>query len=299
MTTTASTRIDVAIVGAQKSGTSSLHRWLAMSSAVRSHDALEFPYFVEPSIYARGSDWAVEHYLRASQPDHRLTIIKSVGLMFIPGAIERLHAHNPDAHIIAVLREPAARARSAYDYLRSVGLETARDFREALAAEPNRLAQDFSRYHPMAYVSRGLYAEQLDRIHAIFGSERIRLILTEQLRNEGELTLAELHDWLGLPPPQHQRGLARHNEAADAYLPGLNRAVRSVSPLARTLTGRLPGGARRALRQVKRGVFALNRRRGTKGRRSEEEVVAELRERFAPHNARLSRTYGLDLAGWQ
>ena len=80
----------------------------------------------------------------------------STDYLSCPGAAERLHAWNPDAKIIVMLRDPIDRAYSEYQHSFSASFQTL-SFAESLREEKRRFAEG---YDPIfAHVRRGLYAD--------------------------------------------------------------------------------------------------------------------------------------------
>ena len=91
-----------------------------------------------------------------------------------PDAIALARAASPDAKFIAVLRNPYARAYSAYQYQRSRMREPAATFAEAIAHERSG-ARDGWMYG-WRYIFSSLYAEQIGRLFAAV-PEKDRLVL--------------------------------------------------------------------------------------------------------------------------
>src|SRR5690606_26522676 len=60
--------------------------------------------------------------------------------LYDPDAPAEIRALSPDARILVVLRDPAERAYSNYQFARRDGKEPLASFREALAAEDERVA---------------------------------------------------------------------------------------------------------------------------------------------------------------
>ena len=108
--------------------------------------------------------------------------------MFHPCAPARMAEHLPDVKIMAMLRDPVERAFSAYKHELARGFET-ESFERALALEDERLAGQAERmladasyqsaaHRHQAYVRRGQYAEQLERLRDHFPAEQIHVVVT-------------------------------------------------------------------------------------------------------------------------
>jgi len=207
---------DVVILGAQKSGTSSLHGYLVQHPGVIEPLRKEVHYFDEN--YARGEAWYRAHFGRIGQPG--LNLDSSPYYLFHPLAPQRLHALLPQARLIVLLRDPVRRAYSHYWHQRQKGREQL-GFEDALAAEPGRLAdaearladgtlqRSFEHQH-FSYLARGRYAEQLARWFELFPREQFLILRFEDLARDPLGTLGTTLAFLGLSPLESVSLEARH-----------------------------------------------------------------------------------------
>jgi sulfotransferase family protein len=207
---------DFLIIGAQKAGTTALYAYL------RWHPEITGPSFKEVSFfdrhYARGPAWYRAHLpARPRQWPARLRHGRwpSVGeaspsYLFHPLAPERVAGLMPRARLIAVLRNPVDRAFSHYQHEVALGREPL-TFEDALDAEDERMRGELERiardpaYFSHAwwnhtYVSRGRYAEQLERWYASFAREQVLVLLSDELSQEPDETYARALDFLGVRP---------------------------------------------------------------------------------------------------
>lgn len=209
------------IVGAERCGTTSLWDALgqhpAMFSAVLPRKELH--YF--DWQYTRGLDWYQCHFplkSRASLAARRagaapVAFEASPYYMFHPLAPERIHRDLPGVKVLAMLRDPVARAYSAYLLRVGRGYET-ESFERALELEESRLAGEVERlvadaayvsfnHRHFAYRARGQYAEQLERMEKLFGRERIHVVdSADFFANPGAVYDGVL-EFLGLPHHDH------------------------------------------------------------------------------------------------
>lgn len=207
---------DFLVIGAQKAGTTALYAYL------RWHPEITGPSFKEVSFfdrhYARGPAWYRAHLpARPRQWPARLRHGRwpSVGeaspsYLFHPFAPERVASLMPQARLIAVLRNPVDRAFSHYQHEVALGREPL-TFEDALDAEEERMRGELERmaadpsYFSHAwwnhtYVSRGRYAEQLERWYASFPRQQVLVLLSEELSQEPDETYARALDFLGVRP---------------------------------------------------------------------------------------------------
>jgi hypothetical protein len=122
-------------------------------------------------------------------------------------------AYNPEIRIIVILRDPVERAYSHYCMSVVRGLESL-SFGQALRREGARLAWSDNPaprdafLREASYVSRGLYADQIENLLRWFAWDRTLILRNEELPWEHEATLRRVHAFLGLAPcaPPRQVG---------------------------------------------------------------------------------------------
>jgi hypothetical protein len=199
------------IIGAQKCGTSSLHNYLTQHPGVIAPLRKEVHYF--DVNYPLGERWYRAHFGRTGEPG--LNIDSSPYYLFHPLAAQRMHALLPQARLIVLLRDPVRRAYSQYWQQRDKDREPL-GFEDALAAEPERVEGahrrlasgeiEVSREHQIySYVSRGRYAEQLERWLALYPREQLLALRFEDLAKDPLGVLNRTLSWLNLPPMKEAR----------------------------------------------------------------------------------------------
>lgn len=282
------------IVGAPKSGSTALFRYLADHPDVRSHVHREMPFFGRDEEFRAGWDRAVEKYFPPSVGAAPL-VAKHTMAMYDPVAVRRI-AESTEAIVVAVLRNPVPRAYSHFHYARLRGWEDAGTFEEGLAREELRPASAPPQARDMHYVGNGLYAPQVRALLDTVPPERLRTYLSDDLRGGALEICAELFDLAGLAPyaPDVTRG---HNEGraprsarfARAFL-----AAQRPGSRARRLAGRVPS---RTLYRVRHLVNRLNESPASFPPMA-PDTAARLQERFAEPNADLARLLGRSLRAW-
>ena len=124
---------DFLVLGAQKAGTTALYAYL------RWHPGITGPSWKEVSFFDRHW-WRGPAWYRGQFPlrsGTRLVGEASPSYLFHPLAPERVRALVPDARLVALVRDPVARAYSHYQHEVALGREPL-SFEDALAAEPER-----------------------------------------------------------------------------------------------------------------------------------------------------------------
>ena len=287
--------LDFVIIGAQRAGSTSLHRYLAAHPDIYLPREKEVPFFGDAAEFRRGPERLDRHF--RGRTSESIAGLSYVGMMFLDGTAERLHEYDPRMKIVAILRNPVDRAYSAYWYHRRTGWDDSPSFEAALVRERDgRLSSD-AVGDSMAYLRNGCYMSRLRPFVERFGQKRVHLLLTEDLKERPVETLRGLASWLGARGefPAHAFD-ARHNVSAMPRLPRLQRMLMaSGSPLKRFYRSSVPSFLRRAVRtQVTTRIARWNERPflyPEMDSRTRESLV----QYYQPHNERLARFLSRDL----
>ena len=193
----------------------------------------------------RGWEWYVRQF--ADGAPGALWIDASPTYMWWPPARERMLSTLPRARYVVMVRDPVDRAWSHYWYMRARGRE-ALDFEAALDAEEVRLeGADLEVARTVSYASRGRYAPQVAALLEGAGVDAVHVVGFPQLRDD---------------PAAVVDGVLRHLRLAPRSLvpsPDRNTAVPWRSSRVEGLAGRLPGRARRWVRQRNRTQVGAQR----------------------------------------
>ncbi|WP_242454127.1 sulfotransferase family protein [Bailinhaonella thermotolerans] len=215
------------IVGAQRCGTTSLYRALSSHPAILKPVLHKGVHFFDVA-YHRGLPWYQAHFplalsARRAGRAHGVCPIafeSSPYYLFHPLAPERIARDLPGVKLIALVRDPVERAYSAHAHELARGFET-EPFERAIELEEDRLRGEVARMHEdpryvshahrhHAYRGRGRYAEQLDRLAALVGRDRIHVIDSGDLFADPEPVYDRVLEFLGLPR-LHDPVFERHN----------------------------------------------------------------------------------------
>jgi hypothetical protein len=187
---------DYIIVGAQKSGTTSLWAYLNEHPLISPALTKEMHYF--DNNYYRGTAWYRMHFPLKTMDDERkstsretLTGESSAYYMFHPLAPQRVANLIPQIKLIFLLRNPVDRAFSHYQ-LKLRRRQESLTFEDAIAAEADRLMGEEQKivrspcyYSPahdrFSYLARGRYLDQLKRWQQLFPPEQILILESEEL----------------------------------------------------------------------------------------------------------------------
>jgi hypothetical protein len=142
----------------------------------------------------------------------------STSYLASPESAGRIHEKYPDARIMIILRNPVQRAYSLYRFLCFWGEETATSFEKALAREPKRLNNEAFRresqllYYCHLYYNSGLYSAQIERYYSLFGRDRVRVVLYDDLKKDALGTVRELYRFLDVDP-DYEPEIEIHNQS--------------------------------------------------------------------------------------
>jgi hypothetical protein len=201
---------DFLIIGAQKSGTTALHYALKQHPQIAMHKQKEPEFFTYEGIElekhdpaaARWNRWICTElpgYLKGfegADPAARWGEASTVYLNSYrtEETAENIRKYIPDVRLIAILRNPAERAYSAYNFNRQLGLEPISDFKKALELEDQRIANRWHRSY--WYFHNGLYAHLLQPYFRRFPRKNMRIYLYEEWVSQPQSILRELFQFL-------------------------------------------------------------------------------------------------------
>lgn len=303
------------VIGAQKAGTTSLYHYLDQHPDVYMSPAKEplfFNYDIDPSgraLKRRFGRAGLSRKPRFATLEEYLTLFdgvkdeKAIGeastlYIYAPGTAERIKYHAPTAKIVAILRNPADRAYSAFLYALRIGVEPTADFGQVLREEERRIRDDW--HYVYRYRDRGFYYRQIEAYHRVFGPEKVGVWLYEDLKEDPQGVSRSLFRFLEVDDTFAPDTSSRHNVAsvpkngiARAAIRGMNTAF----PLAKKV---IPSGSVRVrdswdykVRQI------VNRRLLTRDPQPlDPELRAELIEDYRDDISRLQELIGRDLSVW-
>jgi hypothetical protein len=273
---------DFFLVGHHKSGTTALYEML------RRHPQVFMPEKKEPRFFAGdlralidkpdrgGRVETLDEYLALFEPARAEQRVGEASPSYLRSqeAAGEIAVLQPDARIIAILREPASFVRSLHFQLMQGHVESEKDLRKAFAAEEVvRQGKAVRRYSDHIR-----YVEQLRRYETVFGRERMLVLIYDDFRRDNEQTVRqvlrfiEVDDTVPIEPVEA-------NPTVDMRSASLDRAVKRIyaqrGPAGRAARALVPRGLRRAaMRGFRRHVVFGS------PRAADEELMVELRRRF-------------------
>lgn len=176
------------VVGAQKSGTTTLHDMLSRHPEVSMSTKKEINYFT--NHYKKGLEY-YRSFFNVSQDEYLITGESSPGYMCYPGVARKIKETLGDIKIVMVLRNPVQRSLSQY-------WDNRRHLKEHLLFSEVIEKYLHEEYEPgvRGYFSRGVYMKYINEYLDYFDKKNLHIIIFEELLTNTKKTLSELYNFL-------------------------------------------------------------------------------------------------------
>ncbi len=300
------------IVGHPKSGTTALWNML------RRHPQIYLPWPKEPYFFADElhpphatprtfghTPDTLEEYLSlfdGALPEQRMGEA-SAPYLWSRTAATRIAEVQPQARIIAILREPASFLHSLHLQFVQIYIEPVKDLRKALALEAARRegkhvpSKSFWGPEATLYSEYVKYVEQLGRYRAHFPEEQMLVLIYDDYRRDNEATVRRVQRFLEVDDT-HPLNVKEANPTVRVRSQRLHSVVHALAsgdgPLPRAVQATAKTLAPRQLSRES-AIAIRNRILFGKPRAPDESLMIELRRRFKPEVEALSEYLGRDL----
>lgn len=296
------------IIGAGKSGTSSLYQYL------RRHPQIYMPNNKEPKFFAyegekidfRGpKDNAllvptivteIEAYKKLFRDAQDEIALGEASPIYLRSAkaCERIKHYIPEAKLIAVLRNPVDRAYSAFSHLVRDGVEPTDDFELALHEEERRTREGWALH--WQYVRAGFYFEYLRRYLDSFDTSQIRIYLYDDLSANPAVMIKDIFRFLEVDDGFQADLSKRFNVSGIAKHKWLHNLIRQPHPVKSAFKASLPPHFRERVRER---VVGLDRRYNTtRLPPMSQETRERLKQVFREDILKLETLIERDLSAW-
>jgi hypothetical protein len=271
------------ICGAPKCGTSSLYFWLAAHPQVGASKAKETFFFADDiNRFNQGCNY-IENGLEAYAAhfthiaDKPIRFEATAPYIYFANAIKGISELKEIPKLLFILREPAARLHSQYQFERYRTHRVDSSF-EAYLKEPGLLAH-------------GNYADYLQRWFSIFPAGRIKLVQFEKMMANPSKGMADIAKWLGIDAEFYsQFNFDQRNETVKIKSKGLHQWGLKLQPL-------IPHALQKALLPI---YLKLNAGARPKAETAEIEIKKELKKQYSTANSALKNLWPeLDLDAWK
>lgn len=277
------------VIGAAKSGTSSLHFYLDQHPEVQMSPNKEPRFFAGPDRgipYPPDKVWDRDEYERLFDPRFRVRGESSTDYAAHPrrqGSAARIRELVPEAKFVYLVRDPIARTISHY----KMGV--------ALMGERRPLEEALEDLNPFSpYLASSLYATQIELYREHFPVEQMLVVDQNDLLADREATLGRIFAFLDVDPEAGR--IETEEKLLDSaqwrtYSPGyLGFVNQHLAPRVQWV----PKGFRRSLRRaVERVLWPPLETPSVDG-----EVGKGLRAICTEEAERLRRLTGLELSEW-
>jgi hypothetical protein len=191
-------KVNFMCVGAQKSGTTSLHDILKQHPDVYLPRVKETHFFDDKKNYEHGLNWYFTTFY-SEYSGEKVCGECTPEYMFFSDIPQKLYTDlGPDLKLIFLLRDPVSRAVSHYQMSKKRTFETL-TFNEAILQEVSRIEEDYFHKIHFSYLSRGFYSEQIKRFLEFFPIENMLFLRFEEdfVKNR-KRTMDEVCSFLGI-----------------------------------------------------------------------------------------------------
>ncbi|MEM8629762.1 MAG: sulfotransferase [Pseudomonadota bacterium] len=282
------------VVGASKTGSSALHAYLKLHPQIFMSATKEPCFFVDQSeleaawpIMARNPvSHDIEAYREMFKEGRDATYRGEASVYYSQsphrsGVAARIAAAVPDAKIIYVVREPISRTISHY-------WQRAKEFQDTLPLE------QAIREHAI-YRDTSDYALQLEEYYKSFDHRQIRVVISEDLRNDRRNTLAQLFEWLEIEDHVYSE-----EELADVHVSS-EKSRRQRFSFVRTIRDSSMWAAAREVIPTRMldGLRSYATEPVNKSEIDDREIRAWLKDYFAPRINRLETLIDRNLDHWR
>ncbi|MCN4143989.1 MAG: sulfotransferase [Thiohalomonas sp.] len=204
-------QLDFIIIGAQKSATTSLFKYLIEHPDIHMPRDKEAPFFSHEKLYSNGWKKFTQQYFK-NAPENKLWGTATPQYMGDPRAAQRIAKQNPNTRLIAILRNPIERTYSHYTMSVRREIET-RNFDETVhhLLKDEHLEQyrnETPPEHENGYTKSSTkdnnfycvwseYGRILSQYRTFFPAEQMLVLYMDELMNEPQKSINKVIHFLG------------------------------------------------------------------------------------------------------
>lgn len=278
----------VIIIGAMKSGTTTLFSMLADHPQITPAHPKEPGFFAFEDVFSRGFDWY--HSLFEFDPErHRYRLEASTDytkMPFVTGVWERMQSRpNARYKLIYIMRHPLRRLESHARHVQRTRKEIGQDISP-------RQDHGFDNGVSLASTAMTHYASQLDQYRDAMAAGDVFTTTLEELTQAPGNIMDEIYRFLDLPPPPKPITARQKNAARDKIKMHRSWHFLINTPLLMAVgKGLIPATLRNRIKLLFRNTDVPEGR----FRLTPQEETA-LRDQLRPDLTRLHSDYGVDVA---
>ncbi|GAA6210044.1 sulfotransferase [Cognatishimia sp. WU-CL00825] len=266
------------IIGAMKSGTTSLYRYLAEHPEVDMSRDKETDFFVAEKTWGNGLSWYSDQWgtrpLIRGEASPNYT--KSRDFAGVPA---RIAETCPDVRLIYIVRDPVKRAVSQFKHSFIIG-----DIDPDMA--------DFTESHEYAHIlDASLYARQLEAYLAHFPKEALLVLDFDDMVQDPQAVMDQITTHIGASARQIQDKGAQNDSAELSRVPAPILRF-AQSPLGRRITALIS----REMRDKIRGLLAFGKSR--KPPVFPADLLAKIQADLTEDTTRFREITGRSFSNW-
>lgn len=201
-------KVNHIIIGAGRSGTTSLVAYLKQHAEINFSSIKEVTYFSVDDHYNRGQDYLHSFF----KENKTINATSDTYLLISKEAPKRIAEYNSEMKIAVILREPSARTFSNYNFSVNHGyISTNVSLLESQKKEDNFLKEDIVKQNNHCNFYGSLYHQHLSYWLQFFKREQLFICTTDELKNNPQQLMDKYFSFLGIDKitvkkvePQHQ-----------------------------------------------------------------------------------------------
>ncbi len=290
------------IVGAPKSGTTSLSEYLKENSHIYFSPVKEPHYFdFDASVKIRTNfETYLSLFYKADPKIHKAIGEGSTGYLFSKCAIPEILKFNPDAKFIVMLRNPVDLVQAWHGEMFYEGLENISDFEKAwLAQEQRKKGENIPAscwdVSKLMYSEWGMLGDQVEKLFSFVKKNKIKIIIFDDFVSDTKKVYEEVLKFLEVPT-DNRKDFPIINERKKLILPWLQPELAFLANVVRGVRAKLG---------IKIGygwgflpkIFSLNTEPGIR-RIVGEDFKSELNSFYLKNVVKLSKLLKRDLTYW-
>lgn len=209
---------DFMIIGAQKSGTTSIDSYLRYHPSLKGGIPKELHFFDNKKIYRRGLSWYKNQFRRLYFEKKKLYYESTPNYLFNQNAPKELQKLNKNLKFIVILRDPIERAFSAYNMFKLNYLGQKKNnqkiqehlmkyvvdgefmsFEDTIDKELDRISKGIENEifdETFTLIRKGLYEEQLEHWYRFFDQKQFLILHFEDLKKDEKAILNRITKFL-------------------------------------------------------------------------------------------------------
>ncbi len=247
---------DFLIIGAGKSGTTSVDNYLKQHPSIFISDRKEPNFFgyelntaedfkgMPQLNHYKSSITNLQEYLQLFEmaEANQIKGETSNTYMYHEKAAERIFHHKPEIKLIAILRQPAERLYSRF-------LHLARENRLPTENFSDCLDRSTVWWRRNDLIKEGFYGKYLNKYYRLFDKNQIKVFLYEELRENPEKMMKEIFTFLDVDPSFELDFSVEYNQSGFIKNKNFNSVFGSQGLLNKTFKAVLPNSLVKTLRE--------------------------------------------------